>query len=459
LSHLSADEKQRGGKIAIEADKVYDLPELIDIAEHNNPQTEAAWERARQAAQAVGLTEASYYPYLVASAAAGYERAFLPFPTLKVGPNLSSVSIVGGGTLTADAAAEGVALNLKWLLFDFGERKATKMAAQERLMMANVGFNAVHQLIVFDVTRRFYALDAVRQKVAVAESSLSAAKTVAEAASARLTNGLATKPETLQAEQLTAQASFDLEAVRGELSDARVALMESLGVLPTDQLQVAEVPDQSPANNYDVPLDSLLDRALSQRPDLVLALASVRARRAEVKQAHAAYYPKIALGGNVGYSELDVSVANSGYFGGNEPVYGVGLTAELPIFDGFLRAKKLRIAESELRSAESELAASRDKVVREVWKAYTDFKTALNKEESAAKLVAAAQSAFDASLDAYHHGLGGYVEVVNAQRNLTAAHSIMVDTRAAILTGDTALALTIGDLARPSSKPVHAHSP
>jgi outer membrane protein TolC len=62
------------------------------------------------------------------------------------------VTITGGGTLTTEAAAERATLGLKWLLFDFGERKAVVTMAKENLMMANVGFNATHQQIVFTVT-------------------------------------------------------------------------------------------------------------------------------------------------------------------------------------------------------------------------------------------------------------------------------------------------------------------
>ncbi len=457
LARMHREDARSGAPVEISPDKAHDLPELIDIAERSNPKTRSAWERARQAAEAVGLTRSAYYPYLVASAAAGYERAFVPFPSLRVGPGPQQVSITGGGTLTTEAAAEGAALNLKWLLFDFGERKATTMAAQERLMIANAGFNGLHQQIVFEVTRRFYEFDAARQKVRVAESSLETAQTVARATQARFDHGLATTPETLQAAQLSAQAAFDLDAARGLLSDAQVALVESLGILPTVQLQVAEITNKPVVVEYEEPLDSLMDRALSQRPELVARLAGVRASRAEVKRARAAYYPKVALGANVGVSELDVSAVNSPYFGGADPVYGVGLTVELPIFDGFARSRKLRIAESELRAAESEFAGSRDAVVREVWKAYTDFKTALRKQESAAKLVSAAESAFNASLDAYHHGLGNYVEVVNAQHSLTVARSMMIDTRSAIFTGATALALSIGDLARPAAKSTGSH--
>jgi outer membrane protein len=457
LANTNFDENRLGAQIEINSEKVYSLPELIDIAECSNPATRVAWERARQAASAVGLSQSAYFPYLAASAAAGYERAFIPFPSLKVGPGPSDVSVTGGGTLTTEAAAEGAALNLKWLLFDFGERKARTTAAKEKLMMANVSFNAVHQQIIFEVTRRFYELDIARQKVAVAESSLHAAETVAESAKARLDNGLATRPEVLQAEQQTAQASFELDAARGELTDAQIALVESLGIQPTTQLQVTRVSDKPLSENSNASLDALIDQALSQRPDLVAKLAHVRAAQAEVKGAHAAYYPKVSLTANGGFSQLDVSVNNSSYFGGSEPVYGVGIAIDLPIFDGFARAKKLRIAESELRAAESELAGSRDAVVREVWKAYTDFKTALQKQEFATKLLAAAQSAFDASLEAYRQGLGTYVAVVNAQRNLTVAQSAVVDTRSAIFTSETALALSIGDLAKPSSASTLIH--
>lgn len=442
--------ERSGAPIEIDSEKVYDLPELIDIAERTNPETRTAWERARQAAAAVGLAQSAYFPYLVASAGAGYERAFIPFPELKQGPGPTDVSVTGGGNLVTEAVGERAALGVKWLLFDFGERKAVATIAKEKLMAASVGFNGVHQQIVFTVTQRFYELNSARQKVTVAESSLRAADTVAQAARARLDNGLETKPEVLQAEQQSAQAGFDLEAARGALSDAQVALVDSLGILPTNNLQVADVSEKPFSENSAEPLDDLLDRALSQRPDLVAKSANLRAAQAGVRKAHAEYYPKIALDANAGWTELDVSVKNSPYFGGNEPVYGGGLSISLPIFDGFARSHKLHIAESELRAAEDELDHSRDSVIREVWKARTDFETSLRKQESAQKLVSAAESAFAASLDAYQHGLGTYVDVANAQRNVTASRSVMVDTRAAIYTSAAALALSVGDLARPS---------
>src|SRR5881397_2986955 len=51
--HFSNEKNAK--QIEIVPDKIYELPELIDIAERSNPTTRIAWERARQAASAVGL--------------------------------------------------------------------------------------------------------------------------------------------------------------------------------------------------------------------------------------------------------------------------------------------------------------------------------------------------------------------------------------------------------------------
>jgi len=355
--------------------------------------------------------------------------------------------------LVTDTVASRAALSVKWLLLDFGERRATVDAAKERLMMANVGFNATHQKIVFEVTRNFYALSNARQKVIVSKSALRDARTVEAAVKSRLDQGLATVPELLQAQQQSAQYAFELESAIGEESDAQVALVESLGILPTTCLHIADFADKPLAVKSERSVDALIDLALSQRPDLVAKLANLHAKQAEVRRARAEYYPKVTVDAHVAESRFDLSLDSSPYFGGTRPTYGVGVTVEVPIFDGFARREKVRLAEAALRSAESELSGARDAAVREVWKTHTDFKTALAKQEAAAKLLIAAENAYAAVLASYRNGLSTYVEVVNAQRNVTSARSVGHDTRSDIFTTAAALALSIGELAKPPPRP------
>ena len=423
--------------VGVDPAKIYDLPALIDIAERSHPETRVAWEAARAQAQAVGLSESTYYPYLAAVASENFAHELFVLTSVFPG----------------NAVEESAGVELNWLLFDFGGRAAQVAGAREKLMLANVNFNATHQKIVFELTKSFYDYNIARQQAEAAESSLQAARVVSDAARARLENGLATKPNLLQAEQQTAQADYDLEAARGAFNDAQVALVNKLGIFPTVTFQVAKTPERAIDETLGEPLDELVDRALSQRPDLVAKLANLRASQAKVREARAEYYPKISLDAGAGYSKLDVNAYDSPYVGNSKPNYAAGLSLTWPLFEGFARRDRVRIAEAELKAAASELADTRDNAVQEVMKAYVDLQTALRKQDASEVLLASAQSAFDASLEAYKQGLGTYVDVANAQRNLAAARSTVVAARSEIYTSKTALALSVGDLAKPLAAP------
>ena len=72
----------------------------------------------------------------------------------------------------------------------------------------------------------------------------------------------------------------------------------------------------------------------------------------------------------------------------NETEYRAFLNFEWKLFDGFERNNALREARLLARAAEADLAALELKAIREVWKAYSDVKTALRKHEYALALLA-----------------------------------------------------------------------
>ena len=139
----------------IDASRRYELPELIDLAQRVNPETRLAWEAARRAALAVGLVESEYFPVLAISAIGGYASLGIPIPK----------TVVSDGFFRAEQARVIPALNLRWLLLDFGRRGSARDAAKERLLGANLGFNRKHQHIVFAVQRAFYGLTSIRARI------------------------------------------------------------------------------------------------------------------------------------------------------------------------------------------------------------------------------------------------------------------------------------------------------
>ena len=71
---------RKGDDISIDTNHAYSLPELIDLAQHLNPETRIAWERARQAALAVGVVESELSSELSAEVLGGYQHTPLPIP-------------------------------------------------------------------------------------------------------------------------------------------------------------------------------------------------------------------------------------------------------------------------------------------------------------------------------------------------------------------------------------------
>ncbi|MBV8212070.1 MAG: TolC family protein [Verrucomicrobia bacterium] len=454
-----------GGATDAEVDhhKVYHLPELIDLAERLNPDTKVAWQRAKQALAAVGLQEVNYYPILSAAAASGYTRLFAPLPSLNInraalvraietgGPASSAISLQSDGVLHLDLLGNAT-LSLKWLLFDFGERAAAVRVAREELLVANLGFNATHQKLVFEVSKNYYTYNDQRDAVRVAHSALDTSTSVNEAVEARFKVGLATQPEVLQAKQQLAQSQFDLQKALGSQTDSLVDLLIGIGLSPSIKIKIADDFTGSLPTDVETPLNELVDHALVNRPDMVAAIANIRAKEAAISAIKASYYPKVSSLASIGYGQERLSL-HTNTFDSGAPTFGAGLAVEVPIFDGFLRRRQLDAAESALGEANSQLKQSGDRTEREVWQAYTDLHTAINSESAADALEKASQESYDAVIASYKQGFSTYTEVVTNETRLTNARNALFQSRSAIHTAATALALALGDLAQPEPSP------
>jgi outer membrane protein TolC len=364
------------------------------------------------------------------------------------GPVKNTVTLAEGNPLHFDVLYQSE-LTMKWLLFDFGQRDAVVSAAREGLLIANVAFNGTHQRVVQEVSQNFYAYNLARESVKVAESASQTANTVHTAVEARVTNGLATQPELFQATQQLAQARFDLEKARGSERDAFVDLMEAVGLSPSVPIRITEAFTGSVQVDLETPLVTLVTRALSQRPDLVASLAKVRAAEDQIKAAKASYLPKISALASVGYGEERISfgaLGSNNTFDSSAPTFGASLAVELPIFEGFLRDRTLEAARAELQAASEQLAQTRDDAVRQVWKSYTDLRTAIRQQAAATALLQSSQSAYDAVLDSFKLGFSTYTDVVTNETKLTSARNSVFESRSAVYQAATTLAYAMGEL-------------
>ena len=431
-----------GATEPLDLTKTYHLPDLVDLAERTNPETRAAWEQTREAAIAVGIHEAAYYPIIVLLAKGG--RDYL---NVKVNspPNVTEP------TITADQGGGG--LLLSWLLFDFGAREEDVAAAKHELLAATMGFNATHQKIIIEVMRDYYALIESRGKLVVAQSNMDSSRAVADASNERVNHGTGTSPDLLLAQERAIQAEYDLEQASADTDVALANLCEAIGIAPTTKLNIADLEGPLPVHLEET-IDADTEQALADRPDLIADMAKLKAKEAKLREARANLWPKIAFVGNANRNYATATAYPNPVTNANLTIdnYGVFLQAEWTLFDGFANQNAIRLAASEQSQAQSDLDQARVHVAGDVFKAYMKLKTSLRKLEVSQALVAAAQKSYEASVAGYKNGLQTVLDTLAAQRDFRQAQETDVSTRAEVYTNWQDLAFAMGKIQSPSAR-------
>ncbi len=412
--------------------KTYTLPELINIAEQNNPETRVAWENAMARAADLGISKSTLYPTVAALAVAQSARDNLFFAPDYYRQTIETFS---------------PALELDYTIFDFGRRLDEIAISRNNLFAANFLFNDTHRKVIYQVMAAYYRVLNTKGQEDVAEANLKNAQTVQADAEARLELGLATLPDVLEARSAAAQADYDLQAAIGASEIAHGDLATALGISPVNPLQVQSIRDLTIPQDLTGTVETSIDHALAQRPDLMQRVAELRAARAEVKAAKTAYLPTLTISGAAGlaknFSEQNTS---PGVYSANQEFWNARFSLSWTLFDGYARESRLARAKADQKQAAAEVDAIRDQVENEVWAAYSTARTALRQQKAAAALLEAASSSYDAALQSYNYGVRSQIDVVSAQRTLAAARTADVSARTQLLTGIAALAFQTGDL-------------
>jgi len=410
--------------------KTYSLSELIDLAESNNPETRVAWERARAQAASFGVARSELYPTLAAAALSQTSRDEGFF----------------GSRFNAQAVQDfEVALDLSYTVFDFGGRRGRINSARAQLLAANFAFNDTHRNVIYQVEQSYYRLLSSMGQEDSARASLSNAEAVQEAAEDRLAHGLATLPDVLEARSATAQAEYDLQSVLGAEQIARGDLATAVGDRASLTIKVQPLDQLPMPDSISDTVQGAIDRALSQRPDLMQQVAEIRSTNARVQEVRSAYYPSLSI--DAGPVAQSVYGLQSPYDWGHTAGITGGLSFSLKwtIFDGGARKNRLLQAHADVHGAEAQAEVKRNQIADEVWTAYSNLNTALRQRQAAIALLEAASQSYDSALQSYNYGVRSLLDVTAAQRTLAQARSADVYARTQVLISFADLAFRTGD--------------
>ncbi|MEW5425243.1 TolC family protein, partial [Amorphus sp. 3PC139-8] len=418
------------------AGKTYELPELIDIAARNNPQTRIAWERARQAALAVGMTEATFLPTLTATVIGGAQQVRTPLPD----------NITGIDSFTTTVNGVVPALLVEWLVFDFGQRRANADMARHNSFAANVDFTGAHQQVIYEVTTAYYRYGATQAQERAAEQALRNSRLIQDAADSRMARGIGTSVEVAQARQQVAQSKLRLVEAQGERRDAYQGLLAAMGVSPMTKIKVGDVAGRRLPRSVGEPTEQMIEAALAQRPDVLAAYSRLKASEAGIRAAEAEFRPKVYLSGIAAQDKTNFSVSGLPGVGQQSTSAGVLLGVAIPIYSGGLRKAQLEEAKSLSKTAEQAFTQTQDAAAREIVIAGDTLRTALASYTAASELTAAADVTYDAALESYRNGVGTITDATAADTGLLDARQAQADAHAASLVAASTLAFSLGKM-------------
>ena len=403
------------------------LEMLIATALQNNRDLLAATARIEQARARYRIEDSRRLPTAVADASGTRARS-----QVQSGATADDVTAVTGNRFSVGVGVSAYEIDFWGRIANMSE------AARARYLASVAAQRAFYLSLIADTANTYFALVEAREQIALAQATAESREEGLRLARLRLDQGVISALPYRQAETLLTQARQDLAAQR--LAAAR--LENQLAVLVGGRIP-AEMPDglSLAAQGDDRRLDpGMPSDLLLLRPDIIAAEENLRAARADIGAARAAFFPNISLTGNAGFasSSLDGLFSSDG-FG-----WSFGPKISLPIFDWGAREANLDLA----RALEVEQVAVYDRTVqgafREVADALAGRRYLAEQIAVLEQAVAAQQHLTRIATLRNREGVADYLEVLDAQRNLLASRQQLLATQRAWLQNRATLFVALG---------------
>jgi outer membrane protein TolC len=398
------------------------LPDVVNLALCNNPQTHALWANSRIQASQLGSSLASYLPTLS-------------------GPISFSRTQSGGGLAPTESNQKSIGVSASYLLYDFGGRDANAENARQLLVAANATRDETLQTIYLSSVQSYYAMLSARASMQAYQTAELAAGKSLDAAQARYLAGTGTQVDRLQAQTALSQAVLNRIRAAGSASDAQGTLANAMGFDASQPFDLASVEEPSPDPVAEQGIGKLIEDARRNRPDLKAAEAQIKAAEAQLIVTQAAGRPTFTLNGGVSRT-----VSEFGGIGSTSWGKSIGMTINLPWFSGFRDTYQNRIAQTQIEGKVALRDQLANQIALDVWKAYQALLTNSQELRAANDMLVSAEQSEKMTLGRYKAGVGSILDVLSAQSTLASARQQRVAALYNFQANKFVLAQAIGQL-------------
>jgi outer membrane protein TolC len=416
LCHPVGAQTQQPAGVAQQTPEVITLDQAIERAQTNEPIFAAALAQSRTSALDRSIARSSLLPSVT------YHNQYL-----YTQPNGEFISLgQGAGAQAAPRFIANNAVHEYMSQAVVNELIGLKQVADIRLAnassaLATAELEVARRGLVVTVVGLYYGALA-------SDGKLAAAKRAADEANdfTSLTQKREGAREVARADVVKAQ--LQQQQRQRDFADATVTAERMHLELASLLFPDPRTPYTLQAPGAPVPLGTFTDveaAAARNNPELRSALAFVQANDAAVLAARAAYLPDLGL--NVTYGVDAAQFAANGPGGIRNLGYSASVTLDIPVWDWFATAHKVKQSEIRRNVARVALTATQRQFIAHLQEFYSEAGVARDQMRSLDESVQTAAESLRLTKLRYGSGEATVLEVVDAQNSLTLAENARTD--------------------------------
>lgn len=382
-----SNDRTGGGKIPESA--TLTLTQCIDIALGKNPTILAAINTVGVNESRLGEARAVYFPQL---SAVGIADKSKPAPLIT-------------GEHAAEINQYSARFVLSQTLFDFGRTWSNVNFFKHNLEASRGDLNTTEDTIIQNVKQAYFAVLQAKRNRDVAADVIKQFKLHLEQAQGFYEVGTAAKIDVIKAQVDLSNAKLNLINTDNALKIAWVNLNNAMGVPNAPSYAIEDNLSFVP---YVITLEDATGRAFENRPDLKAIIARRQAAEQNVSLQRSGYLPTLTANGSYGRAGNDVPPTSS------TDSWNIGVTLNIPLFNGFLTTHQVAEAKSSLYVVRANEESVRQQVLLDVRQAYLNLQAAEARIPTAELALAQAKENLDIANGRYGAGVGSPIEVSDA---------------------------------------------
>lgn len=298
------------------------------------------------------------------------------------------------------------------------------------------------QTTLYDIDHAYWLVVSLRQKQKLANSYQNLVKKLSSDVHKMIEQGVATRADGLKVDVKVNEADMQVTQAENGVALAKMLLCQLCGLPLDENIQLADENAELLSPGMTIEADQAID-ITSTRPELRLLQNAVDISKQNTRLIRAAYLPHVALTGGYFISNPNMFNGFQRKFSG---AWNVGLIVQVPVWNWFEGAYKVRATRTATSIAELTMSDAQEKIELQIAQSRFKVKEANKKLAMALKNISSAEENLRSANLGFKEGVMESTEVMAAQTAWQKAQSQKIEAEVEVKLAQVNLNKALGIL-------------